>query len=373
MDGVRRFQVAFSLLPFGKPGVDKALLNYAGSPEAVFRDPSLPLLSTLPLVLQQALSNRDNLLREADHILDACVRIGSRVSFQGDPEYPCRLTFCEDAPLVVYYKGTMALNAPRVLCVVGTRKPTPAGREWTEALIQGLASHVPDVVIVSGLAYGIDIYAHTAALNNHLATVAVLAHGLDTLYPPVHAHTAKALQNHGCLLSELKPGTEAEGWRFLQRNRIVAGVSDACIVVESGEKGGSLNTANKAFYYGRPVFSRPGRPSDNRSVGCNNLIKRQVSQLADTAEDILLELGWLSSIRKKKQQEPALFRPMTAHEERVVRQLSIAETIGLNDLVRNTGLCVSEVLAATMQLELDDAIEALPGNYYRLRKRGVML
>ncbi|NLT03932.1 MAG: DNA-protecting protein DprA [Bacteroidales bacterium] len=368
MEENRRFQVAYSLLPFGKLGVDKALLNFAGSPEAVFCDPTLKSLPHLPEVLRQALTSRDSLLREADEVLERVNKLGCRLTFFGDTDYPHRLTFCDDAPVLLFYKGKMALNAPKVLAIVGTRKPTPAGREWTEALVKGLAVKFPDLVIVSGLAYGIDITAHIAALNQQLPTVAVLAHGLDILYPYAHAHTAELLQTSGCLLSELKPGTAAEGWRFLQRNRIVAGLSDACIVVESGEKGGSLNTASRAFEYGRPVYTRPGRPSDNRSKGSNNLIKHLVASLIDGPDDLLSDIGWSTTCSRKANVEPTLFRPLTSKEQAILKHVSKAETVGLNELLRLTGLSVPDILSATMQLEMDDMIEALPGNCYRAKK-----
>jgi len=368
MDERRRFQVAYSLLPFGKPGVDKALLTYAGSPEAVFSDTTLKNLPLLPLTLKLALESKERLLREADEILEKALKLGCDMAFYGETDYPHRLTFCDDAPVFVFYKGKPVLNAPRVLSIVGTRKPTPGGREWTEAIVAGLAKRVPDLVVVSGLAYGIDITAHIAALNQGLPTVAVLAHGLDTLYPAAHYHTAEALQATGCLLSELKPGTAAEPWRFLQRNRIVAGVSDACIVVESGEKGGSLNTASRAFEYGRPVYSRPGRPTDSRSKGNNNLIKRLVATLTDSPDDVLADLGWGETTSvSQKGVEQTLFRALDIKDQAVYKHLRLTETVSLNELVSLTGLSVGDVLASTMQLELEGLVEALPGSRFRAK------
>lgn len=366
MEEKRRLQVAFTLLPFGKPGVDKALLSYAGSPAAVFEDPALKQLSSLPTALRQALAAKDTLLRAADTILEQTATLGCELTFYGEADYPHRLTFCDDAPLLLYYKGQMVLNRPHILAIVGTRKPTPAGREWTEMLVGGLADRLPDLVVVSGLAYGIDITAHLAALKHNLPTVAVLAHGLDQLYPATHSQTARSLQNKGCLLSELKPGTMAEGWRFLQRNRIVAGISDACIVVESGEKGGSLNTATRAFEYGRPVFSRPGRPTDATSKGSNNLIKRLVADLADGPNDILAGLGWTAAT-SKAQNEPLLFNPLGPKDQAVYKHLAGAETVALNELLHLTGLSIPDILAATMQLELEGLIEALPGSRFRIK------
>lgn len=366
MEERRRFQVAYSLLPFGKPGMGKALLDFAGTPEAVFCDRTVKTLSQLPETLRQALACKDALLREADSILDKTQQLGCSLTFYGEADYPHRLTFCEDAPSLIYYKGKMVLNAPKVLAIVGTRKPTPAGREWTENLVKGLAAKQPGLVIVSGLAYGIDVSAHIAALNHTLPTVAVLAHGLDRLYPAAHSQIAQALQTHGCLLSELKPGTTAEGWRFLQRNRIVAGISDACIVVESGEKGGSLNTATRAFEYARPVYSRPGRPTDTHSKGSNNLIKHLVASLVDEPDDILTDLGWATPNKPLTfRNQPTLFRPLDAKEQVVYKQISQSDTVSLNELVQLTSLSVADILSASMQLELEGLIKALPGSRFR--------
>lgn len=232
-------------------------------------------------------------LRRAEKELAFAEKYHLKICFYEDADYPSRLKACADAPLLFYMKGDVDLEAGKILSVVGTRKMTSYGRCQTEDLIASLAGVFPDLLIVSGLAYGVDVCAHRKALACGLPTLAVVAHGLDSVYPSQHRAVAREMiSSGGGMLSEFPSGTEPYRSNFVQRNRIVAGLCDACLVIESPEKGGSLITARMARDYDREVFALPGRPVDANSRGCNLIIKQQVATLVESAEDIVREMNW---------------------------------------------------------------------------------
>jgi len=368
MNENRLYQVAFSLLPIPRATEAKALLEQVGSSAVLFNNKELQEDLQLTSSLRSPLNN-GSLLKKAEEIIQRCEKEQIELTCLGDEDYPFRLAECEDAPLLLYRKGLSSLNGKHVLSIVGTRKTTTRGKSLTHQLVHTLSKQCPDVIIVSGLAYGIDITAHRAAMENGLQTVAVLAHGLDFVYPEYHRNEALELQKNGCLISELCPGTPAEPWRFLQRNRIVAGLSDACIVVESGKQGGSLNTASRSFEYNRAVFSFPGRPGDEQSIGCNRLIKSLKATLIESAEDVLTDLGW-TPISATRQGQQELFVSLNPTQQRII-DLIDAEGSSLNDLIVASGFSASSVISETVQLQLNGLIELLPGTIYR-RKREVM-
>ena len=236
----------------------------------------------------------------------------------------------------------------------------------TRQLVREIHDRFPDTIIVSGLAYGIDITAHRAAMDHGLQTVAVLAHGLDFIYPESHYREAIEMQKNGCLISELCPGTPAEPYRFLQRNRIVAGMSDACIVVESGKQGGSLNTASRSFEYNRAVFAFPGRPDDEQSMGCNRLIKSLKATLIERADDALTDLGWIQPNPIQKVQQE-LFVTLSPAQQSLF-DLIRTDGTSLNELIVISGMSASLVIAETIKMQLEGLIESMPGNSY-CRKR----
>lgn len=232
-------------------------------------------------------------LRRAEKELAFAEKYHLNICFYEDADYPSRLKACADAPLLFYMKGDVDLEAGKILSVVGTRKMTSYGRCQTEDMIASLAGVFPDLLIVSGLAYGVDVCAHRKALACGLPTLAVVAHGLDSVYPSQHRAVAREMiSSGGGMLSEFPSGTEPYRSNFVQRNRIVAGLCDACLVIESPEKGGSLITARMARDYDREVFALPGRPVDANSRGCNLIIKQQVATLVESAEDIVREMNW---------------------------------------------------------------------------------
>ena len=212
--------------------------------------------------------------------------------FYKDENYPYRLAQCVDAPLMLYSKGNVDMNAKHMVSVVGTRMPSERGKDWCRHLVLDLANQVADLTIVSGLAYGIDVVAHRAAIEAGIPTIIVPAHGLDRIYPAVHRNVAVQALDKGGIVTEYTCGTEPERFNFVARNRIVAGLSDAVVVVESKKKGGSLITADMAVDYGRDVFALPGRVGDVCSAGCNDLIKRNKAQLIECAEDLIAAMQW---------------------------------------------------------------------------------
>jgi DNA processing protein len=287
-----------------------------------------------------------------------------RKLFFTDEDYPKRLTHCYDAPTLLFYKGEANLNAIRMVGIVGTRNATDYGREETEKLVQVLAEY--DVSIVSGLALGIDAIAHKEALKNETPTIGVVGHGLDSIYPVTHSGLAKEMiKNGGGLLTEFFSGTQPEKHNFPLRNRIVAGLCDAVIVVETHVKGGSMITAKFADAYNRDVFAIPGRNIDNKSGGCNYLIRSQKAHMLTAADDFLQVMGWKEN-KKKIRKQKELFTELS-EEERVVTSL-LAEngTMSIDQIVWAANLSSSMVAASILNLELQGLIQSLPGKQYRL-------
>ena len=286
-----------------------------------------------------------------------------------DEEYPSRLRECDDAPILLFYRGSTSLNPRRVVSIVGTRKCTEYGRDLCEGFVRDLAVQCPDVLIVSGLAYGIDVCAHRAAIKHGLPTVGVLAHGLDRIYPAVHRNTAVQMTQCGGLLTEYVSHTEPERTNFLQRNRIVAGMSDATIIVESADKGGALVTANIANSYSRGCYAFPGRISDTSSVGCHRLIRNNQAALITSAEDFIEHMMWDVPQGTSKAIQGFLFPELNVEESRVVSLLEQHPNgLPINTLTVETGLPVHRLSATLFELELKDIVRPLAGSIYKLNK-----
>lgn len=285
-----------------------------------------------------------------------------------DEAYPSRLRECEDAPLVLFFKGNTDFNRIRVINMVGTRRATEYGKQFCADFLHDMAALCPDVLVVSGLAYGIDIHAHRAALANHLSTVAVLAHGLDRIYPYVHRKTAIDMLEDGGLLTEFLTETNPDRFNFVSRNRIVAGMCDATIVVESSEKGGSLITAELAEGYHRDCFAVPGRVTDAASLGCNQLIRDNKAALIQSAEDFVRIMDWLPAPKPEKQEgiQRNLFPELTEEESCVVRILSCQGDLHINALVVESNLPVNRMSSLLFELEMKGVVKAMVGGVYRL-------
>ncbi|MEG1861176.1 MAG: DNA-processing protein DprA [Bacteroidaceae bacterium] len=322
-------------------------------------------------VLMQTLNKGwDEALFRAEKEIDFAENHNIRCLCSSDPLYPTRLQDCSDAPLVLFYRGTANLNAQHVVSIVGTRHITECGKDLCHALTTDLAHRCPHVIVVSGLAYGIDIHAHRSALKAGIDTVGVLAHGLDRLYPSAHRDTAQQMIQQGGLLTEFMSGTIPDKGNFVRRNRIVAGISDACIVVESAAKGGALITAGIAQDYNREVFACPGRITDPYSEGCNNLIRNNAAQLITCAADITTALGWLSpedqAALKQKTAQQELFPVLSPDEQSLVTLLQGTDGKQINQLVVEANLPVQRVTALLFEMELRGITKAMNGGRYRL-------
>ena len=283
--------------------------------------------------------------------------------FIKDAKYPQRLLNCYDAPTLLYYRGNADLNASRIISIIGTRSNTDYGRQITEQLVDDLQTL--NILIVSGLAYGIDAIAHKSAVQNNLATVGVLAHGMDKIYPSQHKALAKQMISNGGLLTEFKKETLPDKHNFPKRNRIVAGMADATIVIETPEKGGSIITAELANGYNKDVFAFPGKTTDLKSVGCNNLIKNNKAILLTGAADLIEVMGWEEKKLKPRAQKQ-LFISLSAEEKILVDILKEKDAVHIDEIYLKSGLTSSTVAASMLSLEFENVILSIPGKMYKL-------
>ena len=286
-----------------------------------------------------------------------------------DEAYPSRLRECEDAPIVLFLIGNTDLNSLLIINMVGTRNATDYGTRICASFLRDLKTLCPDVLVVSGLAYGIDIHAHREALVNDLPTVGVLAHGLDRIYPYVHRKTAIDMLEKGGLLTEFLSGTNPDKHNFVSRNRIVAGMCDATVVIESAEKGGSLVTADIAFSYGRDVYSFPGRVGDSHSKGCNNLIRQNKAGLITSADDLLSALCWDIQAGATPVQTELFFaeaETFTSEQNPVLAIMRTRNEIHINELASVLEIPVHQLSMLLFELEINGKVKALPGNLYKL-------
>lgn len=323
-----------------------------------------------PRLVEALRADISALQRRAEEECRYCEQYGIQALTPQDEGYPERLKNCDDAPLVLYYKGNANLNARRVVNIVGTRRCTIYGQDLIRRFVFDLRAACPQVLIVSGLAYGVDICAHRAALECGYETVGVLAHGLDDLYPSRHRATAQQMVGQGGLLTEFMTGTNADKINFVRRNRIVAGMSDACILVESAAKGGGLITADIARSYGRDVFAFPGRVGDLYSEGCNNLIRDNGAALITSAADFVHAMRWEGDARVAQAQSEGiqrnLFPDLTAEEKAIVDVLLKNNDLQINMLATQAGLPVNRVAALLFELEMKGLVRTLAGGMYHL-------
>lgn len=359
-----KYKIALSLIPNIGDILAKRLVAYCGSPEAVFEEKksSLEKIPGIGEAYAGAVVNHSVFSRVEEEI-KFIEQNDVTPLFYLDKNYPKRLTHCEDSPVMLYYKGEADLNTTKIVSIVGTREATEYGKKQCEKLIAGLASH--NVLIVSGLAYGIDIYAHKAAMEQGLPTVCVLAHGLDRIYPTVHKSTAQKMLEKGGWLTDFTSQTKPNRENFPRRNRIVAGISDATIVIESKKKGGSLITADIANSYNRDVFAFPGKTDDLCSEGCNNLIKQNKAALIQSAADIVYILGWEQTKKALPEQSPLLVK-LSAEEELLVNALKGKSSVTIDDLCFESRLPMSKVSALLLTLEFSGIVKSLPGKAYGL-------
>ena len=348
------------------------LYRTLGSGEEIFlhRNEAQDILPDCSPRLIDNLKDWSEPLKRAEVELEFCRNNNIRVLCLGDDNYPKRLEDCADAPLVMYYKGNANLNQSRVINIIGTRHCTTYGADFIRRFIHDLKALCPEVLVVSGLAYGVDINAHQQALAVGYETVGVVAHGLDYLYPAAHKDVAREMVNHGGLLTEFMTCTNADKGNFVRRNRIVAGMSDACILIESAAHGGGMITAGIAFDYGREVFALPGRVGDHFSEGCNNAIRENKAILLTSAEDFVKTMGWeddaLRIEAQKKGIERQLFPDLSPEQQRIVDVLTKSNDLQLNQLSVKTCIPIGDITSILFQMEMMGVVKPMAGGNYHL-------
>ncbi|MEI8201901.1 MAG: DNA-processing protein DprA [Bacteroidota bacterium] len=343
----------------------KKLVSYCGGVESVFEESKANLLKIpgISRVLVEGILKNNEALKRAEEEIRFIEKYAIETLFYLDNDYPLRLKQCNDSPIMLYAKGHARLNNTKVLSIVGTRNATDYGKHLCQQLIRDLAPM--DVLVVSGLAYGIDSAAHKAALDAGLETVAVLGHGLDMIYPAQNRPLAEKIVNQGCLLTEFLSKTKPDRENFPQRNRIVAGMADAVIVIEAGRKGGALITADIATSYNRDVFAIPGRVNDAFSMGCNDLIKANKAALISSAEDVIYSMQWDVQPGKTPKQR-SMFIVFSLEEQKIVDLLNENKEMGIDDLCIQSGLKPGKAAEALLNLEFENVVRSHPGNRYSL-------
>ncbi|MBP8822282.1 MAG: DNA-processing protein DprA [Flavobacteriales bacterium] len=360
-------RIALSMLKGIGPVNARNLVAWSGGVDALFTDRllrrSLDKVPGIGPVLSASVKD-PGVIKSAEKELAYVRKQGLRMLFYLEADYPRRLVQCGDAPVLLFVKGGGQLDPARCVSIVGTRTPTAPGKHLCEQLVEGLTGC--GATIISGLAYGIDIVAHRAALRHGLPTVACLAHGLDKLYPGEHAATAKELCGNGALVSELPSGSPFAPGNFPARNRVIAGLSDCTIVVESGSKGGSLITADIANSYDREVMAFPGRPTDERSTGCNRLIQRNQAHLVASAQDVLKLMEWDAEALKKEPVQPSLFTELMPDEQALVDLIRAQGKIDIDTLCHRSKMPQPKAAGLLLNLEFSGVVRSLPGKVYAL-------
>lgn len=340
------------------------LISYCGGVRQVF-EASVKELVRIPGIGRSIAQNvkQKKVLQQAEQEMQFLESNGVKALFYLDEEYPNRLKHFDDSPIMLYYKGAADLNTQRIVAIVGTRKPTPYGIGVCEALIEALVPY--NVLVVSGLAYGVDITAHRKCLEVGLSTVGVLGHGLKHIYPAQHRRVAEMMIQSGGLLSEYTSGTRPEREYFPMRNRIVAGLCDALIVVETAKKGGSMITAKMANDYNRDVFAVPGRVGEKLSEGCNHLIKSHQAALLESTKDLAYVMQWEEK-EKKSGKQGQLFFDLSEEEKIIVDLLENREAVGIEHLLLSAEMPSSVMAGNLLNLEFKGLVRSLPGKRYIL-------
>lgn len=362
-----RYKIGIGLIPKIGPVLTKRLIAYCGSAEGVFTEKKARL-AKIPGIGQKLIDHisghRD--LEIADREIEFITRHRVQALFYLDEGYPERLKQCEDAPVIIYVKGNTELNRKKIISIVGTRNPTDYGRSMTRDFVEELAAGHPDVLVVSGMAFGIDITAHKSALKHNLDTAGVLGHGLTSIYPAEHRDTARQIVEKGALITEFRHDEKAEAPNFVKRNRIIAGLADATLVVESGEKGGALITADIANSYNRDVFAFPGRVNDKYSTGCNRLIKTNRAALVESLSDFEYLMGWQKTVTNETGVQKELFTALNNEEKLLTGLLQAEPSSSIDHLAIKSNLTVSKVSALLLNLEFKGIVRCLPGKVYQL-------
>ena len=370
-DETLKYKIGITLIKGIGNSLAKNLIAYIGSVEGVFNEkqqnlakiPGIGELLSKEIVAQKV-------LKRAEQEIEFISKNKIQSMYFTDRDYPYRLKECADSPIMIYSKGNCDLNNGKFVGIVGTRNATETGKENCKKLIDVLRSIHPNVIIVSGLAYGIDICSHKAAIDSGMLTIGVIGHGLDRIYPAAHRPTAIKMIQNGALLTEYLSLTNPDKQNFVQRNRIIAGLCDAVVVVESGIRGGALITAELANDYNRDVFAFPGRITDEWSVGCNALIKNNKASLIESADDLLKIMNWekTDSISIPIVQT-ALFQDLSEDEQGIITTLrQHPEGVQVNEMALKLVKPISKISSLLLELEFKGLVKCLPGGMYRIIK-----
>lgn len=360
------YQLSLTLVPNIGPVQARILIEQMGTASAVFSAKESHLKKIEGIGERKAKSIKSfHQFKEAEKEIRFMEQYGIRPLFLTDKEYPRRLLNCYDAPTLLYYKGNADLNHTKIVAIIGTRHHTEYGRQLTDTFIHELASQ--QMLIVSGLAFGIDALAHKASLKYKLPTIGVLAHGLDQVYPQQHTLLARDMTNQlGGLLTEFRSQTNPDKHNFPNRNRIVAGMSDAVVIIETGIKGGSMITAELANGYNKDVFAFPGRTTDPKSEGCNQLIRNNKAILLTEAKELIGIMNWGEQQKAASPRQRTIFVELTENEKKIIAILAEKTSTHIDELNLKSGLSSSAVAAAILNLELQNVIVSLPGKLYQL-------
>lgn len=362
-----QYQIALTLIDGVGDVLAKNLIAYCGSSQHVFtaKKSQLEKIPGIGTVVANKIIANLNSLKRAEKELKFIEENKIKTLFFTDSDYPQRLKQCNDSPILLYYKGSADLNKQKIISVVGTRTPSLYGNQMTEKLIHDLQG--TDILVVSGLAYGIDVLAHKESLAHKLDTVGVLAHGLDKLYPASHSNYAQKMIHQGGLLTEFLSESNPDRENFPKRNRIVAGMCDALIVIESKRQGGSLITATIANAYNKDVFAFPGKANEVLSEGCNGLIKSNKANLIESAEDLFYIMNWNNNLPKQKStQQIPLFVDLNKEEQIIVDCFKQNKQLHIDEICSASKLPISKTSSHLLTLEFSNIIKSLPGKIYQL-------
>jgi len=368
VDNQLLYKIAISFIPKIGPVNAKKLIAYVGSLEGVFKEKKR-ILVKIPGIGETLakIIIKNNVIEEAKREIEFINKYNLKTYFFLDKDYPNRLKECYDSPILLYMKGDVDLNNSKIISIIGTRKATDYGKSICDKLITDINARGHNPVIVSGLAYGIDVQAHKSALNNNFKTIAVLGHGLNLIYPVAHSSVAKDIIKNGGLLTEFKSNSKNDKGNFVRRNRIIAGMSDATIVVESAKKGGALITADIANSYNRDVFAFPGNINNKYSEGCNRLIKSHKAALIESVADLEYILGWEQN-KKPKAIQTKIFNELSTEEKTIVNLLKKDDKLNIDIIRIKTELSISKISALLLNLEFNGIVKSLPGKVYGLIK-----
>jgi DNA processing protein len=366
MDQNRLSLLALHFIPGIGDHIIRQLISYCGSAEKVFRTPRGKLLKipgvgsvTADVIL------KGNPFKKAEKEINAAEKNNVQLLFFTDKNYPARLKHLNDAPSLLYTKGNINFENSKTVGIVGTRKSTDYGKSCIEELVDGLTSH--GALIISGLAYGIDIQAHKQALKKGLPTVGVLGSGIDVIYPMAHRDVAKKMEGQGGIVSENPFGTKPDAHNFPSRNRIIAGLSDALVVIEAAEKGGALITSDIANSYNKDVFAFPGNIGRSFSAGCNNLIKSNQAHLITSVKDLEYIMNWHEGIDSPKNINSNTMDLLSNDERAIVMILKENNNpLSVDEISWRSGLTINKLAALLLALELNGTITLMPGKMYKL-------